>query len=78
MSESKTTLNIPDGWHVSWMGRDKSDGMFIAQLRCDDDEIRNNDRRSTFVSRTGITWFEALTTAILVIEKEEIEYAQGI
>lgn len=73
--KAETTLNIPDGWHVSWMGKDNYDGMYVAQLRCDDEDIRSNDKMSTFVSRTGITWLEAMTNAILVIKKEEIEYA---
>ena len=74
MSDPKpvTTPELPKGWHVSWMGQ--SDGMFIAQLRCDDyddEEIGINDRGIISVSRTGLTWLEALTEAILVIEKRK-------
>lgn len=75
MQDTVTTPKFPKGWHVSWMGRDKSDGIFIAQLKIDDPENIISEQGSSFVSRTGLTWIEALTNAILVIEKEESQDA---
>lgn len=69
----KKTTDIPNGWHVSWMGKDK-DGMFVAQLKLTeslDPKSEIDDNTMTFVSRVGYTWIEALTSAVSAIEKHE-------
>lgn len=69
--EAATMPELPEGWHVSWMGKDK-DGMFVAQLKLTealDPDAEIDDYTMTFVSRVGYLWPEALRAAIAKINE---------
>lgn len=57
---------IPDGWHVQWLGTDKS-GECLCQIKWHGEILSFDDTRTTFISRTGKNHKEALMACIALI-----------
>lgn len=66
---------IPNGWHVSWMGYDN--GKFLCQITRHDVDENTPENEITFISRTSLrSCAEAIACAIAEIKTPPTERAE--